>query len=152
MRRISIATTILMVLIFGLALTALAQEATPAVDGVLPVLEQMDAVGTIILPGWLLVVIALAVMLVLAGLLLILNRALAALKESYPAGTVETVTRAVGDGLELILTQLRDAAPTTKTNVDDFLLAVTEPLTKALVEALRGASPPTTPSEPGAEG
>jgi hypothetical protein len=58
------------------------------------------------------------------------------------------VTKAVGDGLELILTQLKESAPTTETNVDDFLLTVTEPLTKAIIDALRKASEP----EPAPEG
>lgn len=118
---------VMMILMLVLALPAMAQDTTPDLPA--------DAV---LLPGWLLGLVGIVVTAVLAGLLLVLNKALIGLKESYPAGTVEQVTRAVGDGLERILTQLRETAPTTPTNIDDFLLTITEPLTKAIIERLRG--------------
>lgn len=124
-----------LVLLLALTLPALAQD-VPAVEGG----------EAIVLPGWLLGLLGLLVTAGLGGLLLVISRAMTALRESYPAGTVDQVTAAVADGLERILTQLKASAPATETNVDDFLLNVTEPLAKAIIEALRGASPTPPPA------
>lgn len=127
---------VILILMLVLAPVMLAQEEPVPPDAV-------------VIPLWLMIVIGIAAVVFLAGVLLLMGRVVEALKESNPPGTVDQVTKALGDGLERVLEQMKTAAPGTPTNLDDFLLAVTDPLTRAIIEKLRGegmvvqATPPT---------
>lgn len=116
---------LLLVLVMGMPVLAQAQPAEPLPDA-------------IILPQWALVVMGIFAGGLLLGLLFLLNKVIEALKTSYPPGTVDTVTKALGDGLQQVLDQLEANAPNTPTNIDDFLLPFIEPLTEAIIARLRG--------------
>lgn len=122
---------VMMFLLLLIAPVALAQGEVPT-----------DA---ILLPMWALILLGIVVGGVLLAFLYLLIRVIDALKTSYPPGTVDTVTAALGDGLQQIIDQLKANAPNTPTNVDDFLLEFLEPLTEEIVKRLRNEGVTSAP-------
>lgn len=90
------------------------------------------------LPMWLVIMLAVLGTGLGGATLLLVDRTMKGLRESYPAGTVDTVSKSIGDGIKLGMDYLRDTAPVTPTNVDDALLAAFGPLVDQIVERLRG--------------
>lgn len=109
--------------------------------------QPTDSTDSVKIPMPVLVIVGLFAMIALCGVLLLISQVIKALEKMYPQGTVTTMSKALADGLEQILRQLNLNAPKTDTPADDFLLAITDPLTKAIIAKLReqGVVIPSTP-------
>jgi hypothetical protein len=100
--------------------------------------QEVEMPGDVVtLPTWLVAGLSVLVTVASGASLLLVDRALKALRESYPPGTVDVVTKSIADGLEQALKYLRDSAPGTPTNVDDVTVDVLGPLLDQLIERLR---------------
>lgn len=107
-----------------------------------------DSGDSVKIPMPLLAVIGIVVLILLGGFLLLLSQIIKALEGMYPPGTVATMAKAIADGIERVIGQLNQNAPTTTTNADDFLLAITDPLTKAIISKLREQGAILLPEKP----
>lgn len=117
--------------------------------------QPSDSTDSVKIPMPVLVIVGLFAMIALCGVLLLISQVIKALEKMYPQGTVTTMSKALADGLEQILKQLNLNAPKTDTPADDFLLAITDPLTKAIIAKLREQGvviPPITPVDPAPQG